>query len=265
MHPMLTIAVQAARAAGRVILQHMDRLDTLDIQEKSKNDFVSEVDHMAEQAIIGTIRRLYPDHGFLAEESGVTKTDGDYVWIIDPLDGTNNFLRGIPQFSVSIALRERGRLAQAVIYDPAKEELFTAGRGNGAQLNGRRLRVSSRRHLSGALFATGFPFRHPRLREPHMTMLTRLVEETGDIRRQASAALDLAYVAAGRLDGFVELALNEWDIAAGVLLVQEAGGLVGDPDGGHTHLESGHVLAANAKLFAAAAKKLGGGYAALRR
>ena len=257
MHPMLNIAVQAARAAGRVIVQHMDRVDTLNIEEKNKNDFVSEVDRMAEHAIIDVIRHLYPDHGFHAEESGKARTDSDFIWVIDPLDGTTNFLRGIPQFSVSIALKERGRLSQGVVYDPTKEELFTAGRGNGAQLNGRRLRVSQRRELNGALFATGFPFRHPQLRARHMGMLTKLLEETGDIRRQASAALDLAYVAAGRLDGFMELALNEWDIAAGALLIQEAGGLVGDPNGGHTHMDSGHILAANAKLFAATVKKLG--------
>ena len=192
MHPMLHIAVQAARAAGRVMLQHMDRLDTLNIRQKDKNDFVSEVDRMAEQVIIDTIRRHYPDHGFLAEESGKRNLDRDFIWVIDPLDGTTNYLRGIPQFSVSIALKERGRLSQAVVYDPAKEELFSAGRGSGAQLNGRRLRVTQQRTLDGALFATGFPFRRPALHEPYMGMSTKLVGETGDVRRQASAALNLA-------------------------------------------------------------------------
>ena len=264
MHPMLHIAVQAARAAGRVLLQHMDRPDTLNIRQKNKNDFVSEVDRMAEEAIIATIRRHYPDHGFLAEESGKHNPDSDFIWIIDPLDGTTNYLRGIPQFSVSIAFKERGRLSQAVVYDPAKEELFSAGRGVGSQLNGRRLRVTQRRALDGALFATGFPFRQPALYKSYMGMFTKLVGETGDVRRQASAALDLAYVAAGRLDGFWELALHEWDIAAGVLLVQEAGGLIGDPGGGHSHLRTGHILAANPKLYAAAVRKIGDDFRRLK-
>ncbi|MGD8742743.1 MAG: inositol-1-monophosphatase [Granulosicoccaceae bacterium] len=248
MHPMLNIAVSAARKAGDLIMRYTDRIDTLKITNKARNDFVSEVDRMAEDAIIETIHKAYPDHAILAEESG--KTSGNqYEWVIDPLDGTTNFLHGFPQFAVSIALREKGRLYQSVIYDPTRQELFTASRGNGAQLNNRRLRVTATRSLEGALIGTGFPFRHQQHLDAYLNMFRAIFPDTSGIRRAGAASLDLAYVAAGRLDGFWEIGLKEWDMAAGVLMIQEAGGLVGDFSGGHDFMQTGNVVTANPKLF----------------
>ena len=248
MHPMLNIAVRAARGAGNIIVRHFDRIDQLTVQSKEHNDFVSEVDRQAEQEIIHTLRKAYPDHGILAEESGLRQGD-EYQWIIDPLDGTTNFLHGFPHFAVSIALRHRGRLEQAVIYDPLRQELFTASRGSGALLNDRRMRVTARRHLDGALLGTGFPFKSQQHLDAYLEMFRALFPQAAGIRRAGSAALDLAYVAAGRLDGFWEIGLNIWDMAAGVLLIQEAGGLSGDLVGGHDHLQHGNIVAATPKLF----------------
>lgn len=260
MHPMLNIGVRAARRAGDIIVRHMDRLSDLQIETKSGNDFVSEVDRDAERAIIETIRRSYPDHAFIAEESGRTggakSADSDFEWIIDPLDGTTNFLHGFPVFAVSIALRIKGRIEHGVIYDPVRQELFTASRGGGAQLDGRRLRVSQRRELSSALLGTGFPYREGDSIDAYMPTFRAMTERARGIRRAGAAALDLAYVAAGRLDGFWEMNLQLWDIAAGALMVQEAGGLTGSLDGGTTHLETGNILAANPKLFAEMARVL---------
>lgn len=247
---MLNIAVKAARAAGRLILRHIDRVDALTIRTKERNDFVSEVDQLAEQEIIRIIRRAYPDHGFLAEESGSQGGD-DYQWVIDPLDGTTNFLHGFPQFAVSIALKHRGRLEQALVYDPLKEELFTASRGAGAQLNNRRLRVTPLPGLEGALLGTGIPFRSHQDLDRYLETMRVLLPGTAGVRRAGSAALDLAYVAAGRLDGFWEFALHEWDMAAGVLLILEAGGLVAEPDGGSNYLRSGDVVAGSPKVVKA--------------
>jgi myo-inositol-1(or 4)-monophosphatase len=250
MQPMLNIAVRAARNAGNLIVRNLDRIDQLTIANKQRNDFVTEVDQQAEQEIIKVLRKAFPDHAILAEESG--KHDGnDYQWIIDPLDGTTNFLHGFPQFSVSIALRHRGRLEQAVVYDPMRQELFTASRGAGAQLNDRRIRVTTQKTLDGALLGTGFPFRDQHHLEAYIGMFRDLTKDTAGIRRPGSAALDLAYVAAGRLDGFWEIGLKIWDMAAGVLLIQEAGGLNGDFAGGHDHLETGNIVAATPKLFPA--------------
>jgi myo-inositol-1(or 4)-monophosphatase len=254
MHPILNIAVRAARNAANVILRHVDRLDALHVTEKRRNDYVSEVDRMAEREIIDTVRKAYPDHRIKAEESGEHGAADEHQWVVDPLDGTTNFLRGIPHFAISIGFKYRGRLEQGVIYDPIREELFTASRGGGAFLNDRRIRTGSRKGLDGALLATGFPFRHEHLRGPYLAMLRDLLEQTGDMRRAGTASLDLAYVAAGRLDGYWEFGLNEWDLAAGVVLVQEAGGLVGDFTGGHRHLETGHIVAASPKVFAAVLK-----------
>ncbi len=254
MHPMLNIAIRAARKAGDVIARHADQIDHLTITQKSQNDFVSEVDQMAEQEIIQIIHKAYPDHSILAEESGLTDGDEEYQWIIDPLDGTTNFLYGFPQFAVSIALRHKGRLTQAVIYDPMRQELFSASRGAGAQLNGRRLRVTKRKDLRGALLGTGIPFRESQMGEmmdAYFEMMKALIPGSAGIRRAGSAALDLAYVAAGRLDGFWELDLNIWDIAAGVLLIEEAGGIVSGINGKPDHLQTGHVVAANPKVFKA--------------
>jgi len=249
MHPTLNIAVRAARSAGNVIIRNLDRLDSLAVHTKDRNDFVTEVDQKAEQEIIYTLRKAFPDHGILAEESGLREGD-DYQWIIDPLDGTTNFLHGFPQFAVSIALRHKGRLEHGVVYDPLRQELFTATRGAGAMLNDRRLRVTKRKSLEGALLGTGFPFKAQHHLETYLDMFCALFPHTAGIRRPGSAALDLAYVASGRLDGFWEIGLNIWDMAAGVLLIQEAGGLSSDFLGGHSYLESGNLVAGNPKVFA---------------
>jgi myo-inositol-1(or 4)-monophosphatase len=249
MHPTLNIAVRAARSAGNVIIRNLDRLDSLTIHSKDRNDFVTEVDQQAEREIIGILRKAYPGHGILAEESGLTDGD-DYQWIIDPLDGTTNFLHGFPQFAVSIALRHKGRLEHGVVYDPMRQELFTATRGAGATLNDRRMRVTKRTSLEGALLGTGFPFKAQHHLDAYLDMFRALFPRTAGIRRPGSAALDLSYVAAGRLDGFWEIGLNIWDMAAGVLLIQEAGGLSSDFSGGHTYLESGNLVSGNPKVFA---------------
>lgn len=254
MQAALHIAITAAREAGKTIAHNLGRVDSLSIHAKKKNDFVSEIDHQAEREIISIIRRAYPDHSILAEESGSShgKADtGEYQWIIDPLDGTTNYLHGFPHHSVSIALRHRGRLEAGVIYDPLRGELFCASRGNGATLNDRKIRVASLNGLEDALLGTGLPFREGQDVDAYLATLRALILHTSGIRRAGSAALDLAYVAAGRLDGFWEFGLNAWDIAAGCLLIQEAGGLVGDPAGGHTHLETGDIVAANPKVFRA--------------
>ena len=250
MHPTLNIAVRAARRAGNFIARSVEEIDRLDITTKSPNDFVSDVDRKAEQLIIETLREAFPDHSILAEESG-EQGDGDFQWIIDPLDGTTNFLHGFPQFAVSIALRHKGRLEQAVVYDPTRQELFTASRGAGAQLNDRRLRVSNRKGLEGALLGTGFPFKQQQYLDAYLATFKALFPMTAGIRRPGSAALDLAYVAAGRLDGFWEIGLQPWDMAAGALLVQEAGGLVSDFGGGNDFMETGNLVAGNPKVFKA--------------
>ncbi|HIA08372.1 MAG TPA: inositol monophosphatase [Chromatiaceae bacterium] len=249
MHPMLNIAVRAARDAGKVIIQHVNRLDSLKITDKGRNDFVSEVDRMAEAVIIDTLRKAYPNHAILAEESGSHRGD-EYQWVIDPLDGTTNYLHGFPQFSVSIALRHKGVLDQAVVYDPWGDELFTASAGAGAWLDNRRMRVSSRIDLSGALLGTGFPYRNHEHLDAYLDIFRELILATAGIRRPGSAALDLAYVAAGRLDGFWEMNLCTWDIAAGALLIQEAGGIVTDFGSKQTFLESGNVIAGGPKVQA---------------
>ena len=257
MHPMLNIAIRAARSAGNIIARSADQVDTLLITNKAPNDFVSEIDQMAEEEIISVIKKAYPEHSILAEESG-SHEGNDYEWIIDPLDGTTNFLYGCPHFAVSIALRHKGRLEQAVIYDPMRQELFSATRGEGAQLNGRRIRVTNRRNLQGALLGTGIPFRpeHEALMDPYFAMMKDLIPGSAGIRRAGSAALDLAYVAAGRLDGYWEMNLNTWDIAAGVLLVEEAGGLVADLDGNMNHMKSGDIVAASPKVFKTMLQKI---------
>ena len=249
MHPMLNIAVRAARNAGDIIVRHLNRLDQLTVSSKERNDFVSEVDRQAEQEIIAVTRKAYPEHSVLAEESGAHDGNTDFQWIIDPLDGTTNFLHGFPQFSVSIALKHKGRLDQAVVYDPLRQELFTASRGAGALLDNRRIRVSKQTVLTGALLGTGFPYKDQQHLDAYLKMFKALMADTAGIRRPGSAALDLAYVAAGRLDGFWEIGLNPWDMAAGVLLIREAGGLVGDFAGGHDFLETGNIVAAAPKLF----------------
>ncbi|HZJ81417.1 MAG TPA: inositol monophosphatase family protein [Guyparkeria sp.] len=248
-HPMLTIAVRAARAAGRIISRNQNRVTDLTVESKTRNDFVSEVDHQAEAAIIDTLQRAYPSHAILAEESGAGgQKDAEYRWIIDPLDGTTNFLHGVGHYAVSIALEYRGRLELGVIYNPVNQELFTATRGAGAFLDNRRIRVSSRKGLDGALLGTGIPFREGQDLDRYLATLKALHGPLAGIRRPGSAALDLAYVAAGRFDGFWEFDLQPWDIAAGVLLVREAGGVVVDHRGSDDYLVNGNVICANPKL-----------------
>jgi len=249
MHPMLTIAVKAARQAGDIINFASRDLGQLKIQTKTFNDFVSEVDKAAEQAIIDTLKEAYPDHGFLGEESGDTNKEAENIWIIDPLDGTTNFLHSYPCYCVSIALQQKGVLTQAVIYDPVRNDLFTATKGRGAFLNDKRIRVGSRIKLKESLIATGFPFREFSYLDTYMAMLKDMIKNTSGIRRPGCAALDLAYVAAGFSDGFFELNLLAWDIAAGGLLVQEAGGIVGDFEGNESWLKTGNIVAANPKVF----------------
>ena len=250
MHPMLSIAVRAARAAGNVLLRYLDRLHTIDVALKSHNELVSEVDREAERVIIDIIHKAHPGHGILGEETGLSKGDG-HLWIIDPLDGTTNYLHGFPQFSVSIAVQYKDRLEQAVVYDPLREELFTATRGAGAQLNNRRIRVSKCTHLRHALLGTGYPYRDLSELDSYLAIFRDLITKTTGIRRAGSAALDLAYVAAGRLDGFWEFGLKPWDMAAGALLIREAGGIVGDLNGGEGFLDSGGIAAGNPKVFEA--------------
>ncbi|MCC6206681.1 MAG: inositol monophosphatase [Gammaproteobacteria bacterium] len=250
MNPALNIAIMAARKAGGVMLRYIDRISTLTVANKSRNDYVSEVDRLAEEEIIRVIRKAYPEHGILAEESGL-RNGNDYQWIIDPLDGTTNYLHGFPQFAVSIALSNRGKIEQGCIYDPLREELFTASRGSGAFLNDRRIRVSSAKSLEGTLLGTGFPFKQQQHLDAYLEMFKVLHRESAGIRRAGSAALDLAYVAAARLDGFWEIGLNPWDMAAGTLLIQEAGGMVSDFRGGDTYHQSGNIVGGNPKVFQA--------------
>jgi myo-inositol-1(or 4)-monophosphatase len=258
MHPMLTTAVKAARRAGNIINRGARDLDLLTVRTKGPKDFVSEVDHAAEAAIVQTLHATYPDHAILAEEGTAkdSNANAEYVWIIDPLDGTTNFLHGFPQYCVSIALQHRGHITQGVIYDPVRNDLFTATRGRGAFLNDRRIRVSRRQHLREALIGTGFPFRHGNNLELYVQMMRGMMVETAGIRRPGAAALDLAYVAAGYYDGFWEVGLNPWDVAAGSLLIIEAGGLVGDLGGEDGYLYGGQIIGGNPRIFAQMVKLL---------
>jgi len=249
LHPMLHVAVKAARRAGSIINRAARDLDGVTVTAKRQNDFVTEVDRAAESAVIEILRKAYPDHAILAEESGASGAS-EYTWVIDPLDGTTNFIHGFPQYAVSIALRHRGAITQAVVYDPARNELFTASKGRGAFLNDRRIRVSKRAHLRDALVGTGFPFKEIAHIEQYLRMLEDVMRASAGVRRAGAAALDLAYVAAGRLDGFWELGLSPWDMAAGALLIFEAGGLVSDLDGDANYLDAGHIVCGAPKVFA---------------
>jgi myo-inositol-1(or 4)-monophosphatase len=250
MQPLLNIAVRAARRAGDIIVRAIPRLDAVEVHSKGRNDYVTEIDRAAEADIIETIRRLHPDHAFLAEESG-SSGNSEVVWIIDPLDGTTNFMHGFPTFAVSIAAQVRGRVEHAVVFDPMRQELFTASRGEGAQLEGRRIRVSKQSTLDGALIATGFPYRadSPWLDE-YLAMLKAVMTRCAGVRRPGAAALDLAYVAAGRVDGFWELGLKPWDTAAGTLLITEAGGRIGTLTG-NEYRQGGHVIGGSPRVYAA--------------
>jgi len=247
MHPLLNTAIKAARRAGKVILRYAGQLDRLKIESKGRNDFVSQVDRDAEAEIIDVIRRAYPDHAILAEETG-RQGQSEYLWIIDPLDGTTNYLHGYPQYAVSIGVYHQNKPYQAVVFDPLKNELYTASRGAGAQLNDRRMRVSGVSHLDSALLATGFPFREMSHLEVFINTFRAILPQASGVRRAGSASLDLAHVACGRLDGFWEFGLSAWDMAAGCLLVQEAGGLVSDFCGGQSQLETGHVVVGTPRI-----------------
>lgn len=250
-HPFVNIATQAARAASRNILRFLDQLDQVQVTEKQRNDLVTDVDKMAEAEIIQHIQKAYPSHTILSEESRLkTGRDNNYSWIVDPLDGTSNFIHGFPHFAISIAVKKGDQLEAACIYDPVRQELFTAAKGKGALLNNKRIRVSSTLKLENSLIGTGFPFRHEGILPNYLEKFASILPQVSDIRRAGSAALDLAYVACGRLDGFWEPALKEWDIAAGALLIQEAGGLVTDFSNTKQFLSSGNVVTANPKLHA---------------
>ena len=254
MHALQNVAVMAARRGGAVLIRHLNKLDKIKVEKKGHNDFVSDADRAAEAAVIEEIHKHYPDHAILAEESGVSG-DSDTVWIIDPLDGTTNFLHGFPQFCVSIGVQVKGRTEAAAVYDPMRQEIFTASRGNGATLDDRKIRVSGRREMEHALIGTGFPFRQADTDTgPYLTMLGKVVRNTAGVRRPGAAALDLCYVAAGRLDGFWETGLKTWDLAAGALIIREAGGIVSGLDGSEDYLDKGHILCGTPKIYAGLAR-----------
>lgn len=254
MHPVINIAVKAARRAGQIINRASNDIESLKVASKQPNDFVTEVDRAAEAAIIEVLQEAYPNYGILAEESGSTPArnggDTEYQWIIDPLDGTTNFIHGLPQYAISIALARGNILEHAVVYDPNRNELFTASKGSGAFLNERRIRVSRRIKLSDALIGTGFPYREFDKVDLYLSIFKELAEKTAGQRRPGAASLDLAYVACGRYDGFWEFGLAPWDMAAGALLISEAGGLVSDLRGEANYLETGNVIAGTPKIFA---------------
>ena len=254
MQPMVNMALRIARQAAEIIVHAYQDLENLKVQAKDRNDFVTEVDQASENLIINGLRKAYPDHGFFGEESGHIEGKGegkDYLWIIDPLDGTTNFIRGIPQFAISIACQYRGRMEHAVVLDPLKDEAFCASRGHGATMNSKRIRVSGRRSLEGALIGTGIPFSGNNLNyiDGYLNMMRAVLGDTAGIRRGGAAALDLAYVACGRLDAFWEFGLKNYDMAAGALLIQEAGGLCSDFKGGHDFLDKNQVVCGNPKCF----------------
>ena len=248
---MINVAVKAARAAGSIINRAALDIESVRVSQKKANDFVTEVDHAAEQAIIETLLAAYPGHGIWAEESGREHgaKDSEFVWIIDPLDGTTNFIHGLPIYCVSIALAVKGKVEQAVVYDPTRNDLFTATKGRGAFLNDRRLRVSKRTELQQALVSTGFPYRQGDSFHQYLSLMGEIMQRTAGLRRPGAAALDLAYVAAGYTDAFFEIGLQPWDVAAGSLLVTEAGGLVGNFTGESDFLEQGECLAGNPKIY----------------
>jgi myo-inositol-1(or 4)-monophosphatase len=254
MHALLNVAVMAARRAGSSLIRNLVKIDKLKVEKKGRNDYVSDADREAERAVIETIHKHYPDHAIHAEESGASG-ESDTVWIIDPLDGTTNYLHGFPVFCVSIGVQVNGRMEHGVVYDPMRQELFTASRGDGAQLDGRRIRVSGQSHMENALIGTGFPFRQASTAlPPYLKMLEKVVQNTSGVRRPGAAALDLCYVAAGRLDGFWETGLAPWDLAAGSLMIREAGGIVSGLDGSENFLDTGHILTGTPKIYAGLAK-----------
>ena len=249
MHPYINIATKAALLASKAILRYFGQLDQVKIIEKQENVFVSEVDLYAERVIIDTIQKAYPRHSIISEESGCINGESDTTWIIDPLDGTSNYLHNVPHFAVSIAVKKNDRIEHGVIYDPIRKELFSASIGQGARLNNHKIRVSKQVHLNRALLGTCFAFRNNEMSKRYFTTFETLFTRCSGFRRCGSYALDLAYVAAGRYDGFWDTSLQLWDIAAGILLVREAGGLVSDFHGSENYLKTGNIVAANPKIF----------------
>lgn len=254
MHALLNVAVMAARSAGKTLIKKMVNLEKLKVEKKGHNDYVSDADRAAERAVIETVHKHYPDHAILAEESGASG-ESDTVWIIDPLDGTTNYLHGFPVFAVSIGVQEKGRMEHAVVYDPLRQELFTASRGIGAQLDGRKIRVSGQMNLENSLIGTGFPYRQADTEiSAYLDMLSKTIRNTSGVRRAGAAALDLCYVAAGRLDAFYESGLAPWDLAAGSLIIRESGGIISGLDGSENFLETGHVLTGTPRIYREMAK-----------
>ncbi len=249
MQPIMNIAITAARNASRIIVRSIGRIETQHISEKEKNDYVTEVDKASEKEIIATIKKSYPDHHIIAEESGTLAGNENFTWIIDPLDGTTNYIHQIPHYAISIAFQYKGKLEHGVIFDPIRNELFMASRGEGARLNDRRLRVSNNDNLERAFISTGFPFKNPNQFPIYLKLFEQILPKVGGMRRSGSAALDLAYVAAGRFDAFFELNLKKWDLAAGILMIKEAGGLMSDLQGEEHYFNNGNIIAGNPKMF----------------
>ena len=248
MHPVLNVAIEAAHSAANIMRRQIQHVDAIPFEKKARHDYVTEVDKACEEEIVREIKRYYPEHSFLCEEGGASG-EGDVVWVIDPLDGTSNYMHGIPHFAVSIAQKIKGRTEHAVVYDPMRDELFTASRGGGAYLNQKRIRVSARNSLDSAVLATAFPFRQRNQLQSYARVFQAVLSKIEDFRRAGTASLDLAWVAAGRMDGYFELGLKPWDVAAGALIVREAGGVVMDWDGQDSFEESGRILAAPYKLI----------------
>ena len=247
-HPVLNIAINAAHIAGDLMRQELHKVASIPVTRKARHDYVTEIDKASEEQIVREIKRYYPDHAILGEESGA-QGDSDFIWIIDPLDGTSNYLHGMPHFAVSIAVQIKGRMEHAVVYDPMRDELFSASRGNGAYLNNTRIRVSAREKMDNAILATAFPFRQRGMMGLYTGMFSEVFRKVEDIRRYGAASLDLAWVAAGRMDGYFEIGLKPWDVAAGTLLVREAGGVVVDFEGSGAVEHSHSILAAPYKLM----------------
>lgn len=257
MHPMLNIAIQAANNASRIMLRFLDQLHISDINEKNRRDFVTKADQLCEEEIKSVIHNAYPDHSILAEESGrKLGKNSEYCWVIDPLDGTTNFIHAFPQFAISIALKKSGQTEVALVYDPLRQEMFTATKGRGAHLNNKRIRVSDCKKLELALLGTGFPFKKEERLTEYLDTFTRIFPKSSDVRRTGAASLDLAYVAAGRLDGFWEFDLAEWDIAAGQLLITEAGGVLSDFIGKTNNIHHGNIIAGNKRIHTFLLKEL---------
>ncbi len=260
----LQTAIEAAQLSGKLLIDSLGSEQRQQIERKQKFDFVTAVDRQSENAIMEFLRRRHPDHGILAEESGGSRAQQEYLWIVDPLDGTKNYIHGFPMFAVSVALQHRGDLLVGAVMDPIRSEIFHAERGAGAFLNGQPIRVSQTRDISRCLIGTGFPFRAKHLIEPYLKVFSTLFMKVSDFRRAGSAALDLAYVACGRFDGFWEVTLNPWDVAAGILLIQEAGGKVTDLWGGDAYMNCGHVVASNGLIHDTITEVVGGKFEGLR-